>query len=87
MKRAVLVNEGEDAIDELLALEIPDLAECQIAPEVVLAVGVAARAMERALPRDLDRHRGCHTRQDAAPGGDECSDRRHGSTIAGDRVS
>ena len=44
VKRPVLIDQLEHAVDELLALEVAHLAQRQIAAEMVVAVGVAARA-------------------------------------------
>ncbi len=44
MQRPVLIDELEDAVDELLALEVAHLAERQVAAEMIVAVGVAAGA-------------------------------------------
>ena len=52
------IDEREHAVDEGLALEVADLAERDVAAEVIVAVGVAARTLQRALARDFDRQRG-----------------------------
>ena len=69
MKRPVPIDEREDAVDELLALEVADLPQRQLPAEVVLAVGIAARTLQRTLARDLDGKRRRVSRQHATPRG------------------
>ena len=57
MQRTVAIDELDDAVDELLALEVADLAQRHLAAEVIVAVGVAAGAVQRAFARDFDRQR------------------------------
>src|SRR4051794_37676839 len=57
MERLVTIDQRQQAIDELLAFEIADFAELEIAAQMIVAVGVTAGAMQRALARDFNRHR------------------------------
>ena len=43
VQRPALVDEREDAVDQLLSLEVAHLAQRQLAAEMIVAVGVAAR--------------------------------------------
>src|SRR5262249_47983399 len=55
VQRAMLVDKRHDAVDEGLALEVADLAQRDVAAEMVVAVRVATGAMERALSSDFNR--------------------------------
>ena len=61
------IDEREDAVDELLALEVADLAQREVAAEMIVAVGVAAWTVQRALARDLDGKRWSVAGEDASP--------------------
>ena len=56
--RLLLVDDREDAVDQFLAFVVGDLAKRDVAAEVLVTVGVAARAAQRAFARDLDRQGG-----------------------------
>ena len=63
------IDETQDAVDELLALEVAHFTQRQVAAEMVVAIRIAAGAAQRAFAGDFDRHRGCVTGEDAAPRG------------------
>src|SRR5580700_8713398 len=84
MKRTVLADQIENAVDQFLSLEVADLAKRLRSAEMVVAIGVAARTLERAFASDLYRHGGCVARQDPPPRG---HDPFHSPTIAGSGVS
>ncbi len=44
VKRSMRVDEREEPIDKFLALEVADLPQRDVAAEVIVAVGVTARA-------------------------------------------
>ena len=67
MERPLPVDDPEHAVDQLLALEVADLAQRDVAAEVVVVVGVASRALQRALTGDFQRQRRCISRQDPSP--------------------
>ena len=58
VQRLVLVDERQEPIDELLTLVVADLSERDVAAEMLVAVGVASRAAQRALAGDFDRQGG-----------------------------
>src|SRR6202022_1912380 len=80
VKRTVLADQRENALDQFLSLEIADLTQRSFAAEMVVAVRIAARTLERTFAGDLDRQSGRVARQDPAPRGD---DPFHSATIAG----
>src|ERR1700722_6259184 len=80
MKRTVLADQIENAVDQFLSLEVADLAKRLRSAEMVVAIGVAARTLERAFASNLYRHGGCVARQDPPPRG---HDPFHSPTIAG----
>ena len=55
------------AVDELLALEVAHLTERHLAAEMIVAVRVAAGAVERTLAGDFDRQRGRVPGENTAP--------------------
>ena len=70
VKRSMLFNEREKAIDELLAFEIADLAQRHIAAEVIVAICVTTGTFERTFAGDLDREGRTITAKDSSPCGD-----------------
>ena len=50
----MLVDQTEHPVDQFLALEIAQLAEVDLAAEMLVAVRIAAGAAQRTLARDLD---------------------------------
>src|SRR5262245_56974343 len=80
MKRAVLVDHRHEVVNQLLSLEVADGAQGQLdAAEVVVAVGVAAGTVKRALPRNLDREGRRVAGEDSTPG---CKNAFHRPTIS-----
>ena len=67
VQRLVPIDQRDDAVDELLALEVADLPQRDLAAEVIVAVGVAAGASQRAFARDLDGKGRGISAEDAAP--------------------
>ena len=51
------VHERQNAVDEGLSLEVSDLPKRHAAPQMLVAIGVATWAAQRALPGDFDRER------------------------------
>ena len=51
----MLIDERDDAVDELLAFEVVQLSQRLAAVEVIVPVGIAAGAAQGTLARDLDR--------------------------------
>mgnify|MGYP003694771159 CR=1 FL=1 len=68
VQRAMAIHEPEHAVDEGLALEVAQLAQAEVAAQVIVAVRIAAGAMQRALARDLDRERGRVASEYPSPG-------------------
>ena len=82
--RPLRVHEREHAVDELLALEIGDLAQRDVTAEVIVAVRVASRAAQRTFTRDFDRERRTVAGQNAAPClYDPGRNRIHSTSLAG----
>src|SRR6478735_6256090 len=79
MQGFVFVDQGEEAIDELLALEVAHLPKRDAAAEVFVAVCIAPRAPQRALASDFNREGGTITCEYAAPGRE---DTFHHATIS-----
>ena len=71
VQRTMAIDEREDAVNQLLTLEVADLAQRDLAAEMIVAVGVAAGAVQRALARDLDGERGRVASEDPAPRGED----------------
>ena len=67
VERPLPVDDPEHAVDQLLPLEVADLAQRDVAAEVVVAVGVASGALQRALAGDFERQRRCVSGQDPSP--------------------
>ena len=67
VQRAVAIDERDDAVDQFLSFEIADLAQREIAAEMIVAVGVAAGAAQRALAGDFDGEGGRVAREDPTP--------------------
>jgi hypothetical protein len=65
---AVFPHEVENAVDEIVAAIIVNLAERGLTTEMVVAVGVAAWTMQRAFARDLDGEQRGVPFQNGAPG-------------------
>ena len=55
VQRLVLVDQSHEPIDELLALVVADLPQRDAAAQMLVAVGVTARAAQRTLAGDFDR--------------------------------
>ena len=68
VQRPMFVDERHHAVDQLLAFEVADLAQREVAAEMIVAVGVAAGTAQRTLARDFDRKGGRVAREDATPG-------------------
>jgi hypothetical protein len=49
VERAMLIGQCHDAVDELLTFEIADLAQCDVAAEMIVAVGVTTGTTQRAF--------------------------------------
>ena len=76
-------DDAEHAVDEFLALEVGELAEHHASTEVVVAVGVAARAAQRTLASDLDGEvRTIALENPAPPGNDTGLYQQHASKSA-----
>jgi hypothetical protein len=54
LQRLVPVHQRKHALHQLVAALVAQLAQRHLAAQVVFAVGVAARAAQGALARDLD---------------------------------
>jgi hypothetical protein len=72
------LNQREKSVDKLLSFEIADLSERHLAAEVVVAIGVTARASEGTFAGNLDRQGRTITAKDSPPRGDNAF---HPSTI------
>ena len=57
VKRPVPIDQVDHAVDQLLTLEVAHLAQREVAAEMIVAIGVAAGAVQRAFARDFDRQR------------------------------
>jgi hypothetical protein len=55
MNGTMFPHESEHTFDERISAKVAQLPQRNASGEMVLAVGVAARAVEWTLPRDLDR--------------------------------
>ena len=51
----MLVDQFEEPIDQLLTLEVADLAQRDVAAQMLVAVCITTGAPQRALARNLDR--------------------------------
>src|ERR1700674_5435961 len=71
MKRTVLADQFENAVDQFLSFEVADVAQRSFAAEMVVAVGITARTLERTFAGDLDRQSRRVAHQDPAPRGDD----------------
>src|SRR6266851_3851754 len=67
VERTMAIDDVHEFVDQLLALEVADLPQRHPAADVVVAVGVAARAAERTFAGDLDRQNGCVAGEDTSP--------------------
>jgi hypothetical protein len=76
------IGEGEHAVDQFLTFEVAYLTECDVTAEMIVAVGITARAMQRALARDLDGKRRRVATQDSAPRGEDAFHDFHACTIS-----
>src|SRR4051794_19880115 len=63
-------NQRKKSIDKFRSLEIADLPQRDFATEVVVAVGVTARALEGTFAGNLDREGRAITAKDSPPRGD-----------------
>ena len=61
------VDDVDHAVDQFLALVVGKLSQNDVAAEVGVAIGVAARAPQRTLARDLNRQVRPVAREDAPP--------------------
>src|SRR5207237_10331525 len=66
-QRAIFMQQPEHRVDELLALVVLQLAQRDVAAQMVAAVRIAAGTSKRALARDLDREIRLVARQNLAP--------------------
>ena len=71
--RPMALDDVQHAVDELLSLEVRELAQHDVAAEMRVAVGVAARAAQRTLARDLDRQVRLVPCEDPAPRLEDCA--------------
>src|SRR5688500_6910122 len=78
MQRAQPIDELEDAVDERRALAIAEGAQRVAAAQMLVAIGVAARAAERTFARDFNREIRAPASEDLAPG---ANDAVHLSTL------
>ena len=69
VKSAVLAHEPQDFGDQRFALVVRDLAQVDVAAEMIGPVGIAAGAAQRTFSRNLDGQVRGVARQDAAPCG------------------
>src|SRR5579864_8261436 len=60
-------DERQDTLDQLLALEIHQFVERDRTAEVLRLIGVAARAVQRAAPSDLNREQRPLTTENLVP--------------------
>src|SRR5437016_11594553 len=54
VQRPLSIDQGEHAVNQLLAFEVADFAECDVAAEMIVAVGVTARTPQRTFTRDFN---------------------------------
>src|SRR5262249_42523055 len=71
VQRAMAIDEGENAVDELLPLVVAHFAQRELAAEMRVAVRIAAGTLQRTLARDLDRERRPVAGEDPAPRGEQ----------------
>ena len=64
------VNQRKKTIDKFLSLEVADLSKCDVAAEMVIAVGVTAGALEGTFAGNLDRKGRTIAAKDSPPCGD-----------------
>src|SRR6187401_2714722 len=64
----MVIDEPEDPVDELLSLVVAHFTKRDVTAEMIVAVGVATWAAERAFAGDFDREGRGMTRKDSAPG-------------------
>ena len=67
----MVVDRAHHAVHELLALEVPNLAQRHLAAEMVLAVCIAAGTVQRAFTGDFNRERRHISGENTAPGCDD----------------
>lgn len=72
----VLAHKAQYAIDQLISAEVIEFAQRDAAAEMRIAIGVASRAAQRALPGDLDRQHRDSARQDSSPSGEHVAGRK-----------
>jgi len=82
VQRLQPIDDFDDAVDEGLALSIGQRSECLAAAKVFVAVGVTARATQRAFTGDFNREVGTIPRQNLAPRADNAF---HLKTLAQER--
>lgn len=63
------IDELDDAVDQLLALEVAHLAQGELAPQVIVAVGVASGAAQWTFAGDLQRQGRRIAAQNSTPRG------------------
>src|SRR5262245_60995217 len=73
VKRPMLLDECEHAVDEVLALEVAQLAQRDVASQVLITVGIAPGTSQRTLARNLNRERWNISTEDLAPTRDHVS--------------
>ena len=67
VERPMAIDQREDDVDKRLTLEVTYLTQRDLAAEVVVTVGIAAWAAQRALARNLDGKRRSVPREDPSP--------------------
>jgi len=55
VKRAVFLHKADNTVDEIVAAIVMNVAECGLAAEVIVAVGIAAGTVQGAFTGDLYR--------------------------------
>ena len=68
VQRLLFVEQGQDAVDQLLSAKVGEFGQQSVVAEVSWVEGVAAGATQRALFGDLDGERWGATGQDPCPG-------------------
>jgi hypothetical protein len=71
LERLVLANESQDTFDQGVTTQVVQVAEGDFAAQMCFSIGIAPRATERALTRDLDGQHGDAAAQDPAPPGEQ----------------
>src|SRR5262249_41900985 len=71
VKRPVMIDERANALDQLLAFEIRDLAERNLSAKMVVTVRVTSWTPQGTLARNFDGKRRTMPGQNSAPGGND----------------